>query len=634
MVALLFAGGLQGQSQFEQFAQMPDYATVYKQLIQSGLTPELKDAVFKIAKTEQGYEVYPFAPQERKRLGGNQLFWSLQEGKYLTISGIGKEEVKGTSAMNLSPFSIDARDYDLHPFYGYEGWAGDVVRVFDKAPQLNDQMLNGLGRAYSRIASLYLSGRSGETPSPSALKFNETYDPAVFDAEDLLAYDQNIANAIEAFKRLDQQNPAFRNIVGFPRIKYANEHMTAYLDLMMIGQPGAAKKWLKPDVYPGLFLQMARNYLRSCPQNTVLFTSGDNDTYPLLYVQQTEGFRTDVTVVNQSLLNTGRYIHYLENGLPAGNRLKFSLPFASTYSDMLPSYLMVGEGTLSDAEDFLLTVEQSMASEKPETSTNSVLFGMDPSLSDTHGASPQGSHPMPVFEFNARQYRAYWLRKDIFLIDFLHTNAWKRPVCFSSGTDPESFRGIEDHCWYKGFVYELLPYVRSNGAPNSRLDTPFDSKAMLDLLIEEWQFNMLKTWSLKVSVGDVLDIFPLKQTFMLLMDEQGRTSNFDGAPVVIDLYMQHLWPTHPGVTNEKVFVAEYALKAGLDRRAFVMLDKMYIDCNRMLTQLTSGVEFPINSTDPLEYTLNWLPEQYRNLGDPAKAKQVETLHEKYKRNHE
>ena len=75
----------------------------------------------------------------------------------------------------------------------------------------------------------------------------------------------------------------------------------------------AAKNWDDHD-RSGRFtaLEVAKNYLNSCDKNAILFTNGDNDTFPLLYAQEVEGIRTDIKVVNLSLFNTSWYIDQMK----------------------------------------------------------------------------------------------------------------------------------------------------------------------------------------------------------------------------------------------------------------------------------------------------------------------------------
>ncbi len=198
-----------------------------------------------------------------------------------------------------------------------------------------------------------------------------------------------------------------------------------------------SKNWVPWD-YP-------YNILQSCAPNAILFTNGDNDTFPLWYLQDVEGVRRDIKVVNLSLLNTPWYIREMKNNDPYhvgtvklnlnDNQIEQLRPIQWQPRDVIIPVNANKDISISDLK------QEYHISDTSVISQGYIKFRMNNTFS--------------VGDIKAIRVQ------DIMVKEIIDANNWVRPIYFSVTCSHDSEIGLDDYLKLDGMAMRLVPEKRN-----------------------------------------------------------------------------------------------------------------------------------------------------------------------------
>ncbi|MCA1746783.1 MAG: DUF2723 domain-containing protein, partial [Bacteroidales bacterium] len=216
---------------------------------------------------------------------------------------------------------------------------------------------------------------------------------------------------------------------------------------------------------------VAFNYLNSCAPNAILFTNGDNDTFPLWYAQEVEGERTDVRVCNLMLLNTDWYINQMKHKVYESDPLPITLP-VQKYYDGINNQVFIVERT-KDPVDVSVIIEWVMSENiatKVQVSSTEILdiipgriirIPVDPAKVIASGTvKPEDADKIvPYIDITLKGNSI--LKSQLIVLDILANNNWERPIYFVTGYHNDAF-GLEEYFRLEGLAYRLVPIRSQN----------------------------------------------------------------------------------------------------------------------------------------------------------------------------
>ncbi|KAA3663396.1 MAG: DUF2723 domain-containing protein [Calditrichaeota bacterium] len=286
----------------------------------------------------------------------------------------------------------------------------------------------------------------------------------------------------------------------------------------------------------------SKNILESCDKDAIVFTNGDNDTFPLWYLQTVEGIRRDIRVVNLSLLNTGWYIKQLRDQEP---KVAISLS-DKTLNEVAPIPWDKKKAVAVKVPDDVLAKWKDPAAITDED--REMRFVVEPTLMG------QGIRV-----------------QDIMILHILSENKFKRPVYFAVTVSPENKVGLNEYLRMDGLAFRVLPVKKSSAG--------IDPEVLSDRIFDKFSYRNLDNSNVYYNDNIKALLGNYRSAFLRLAQYQLEKNDKDSALTTLD-YMEEKIPEEVIPTSDfrySLMIGQMFQAAGRPEQLKRRLDKVAWD---------------------------------------------------------
>lgn len=295
---------------------------------------------------------------------------------------------------------------------------------------------------------------------------------------------------------------------------------------------------------------IAWDYLQSCAPNAIIFTNGDNDTFPLWYAQEVEGVRTDVRVVNLSLLNTDWYIDQMKMKAYQSDPLPISMThdkyvqgtrdYVPYYDRQVPGYTSLGEIISFISSDRAeAKVRTQGGTELNYFPTNKFSLKVDKDAVLKSGTVRREDIDKVQDTLQWTLNKTYLMKADLIILDLIANNNWKRPIYFAVTVGNDSYMNLEPFFQLEGLAYRFVPIRNTPDA--SGQTGRVAPEIMYDNMMNKFLFGNMNREDVYLDQNNLNMAMNFRNNYSRLAEALIDKGSRDSALKVLD-YMNEMMP--------------------------------------------------------------------------------------------
>jgi hypothetical protein len=318
---------------------------------------------------------------------------------------------------------------------------------------------------------------------------------------------------------------------------------------------------------------IAANYLNSCAPNAIIFTNGDNDTFPLWYAQEVEGIRTDIRVINLSLFNTDWYIDQMRRAAYEASPIPSSLDW-SQYKQGTRDYVPIFDKGIGhvDVKEVINFIKDD--SEKTKTSTSRGRTNFIPTkelkltidkekiLANGVVSADQADQIVDEVKWKLKGQGIY--KNQMMVLDILANFAWERPIYFAITVGADNFMGLDKYFQLEGLAYRFVP-VLAKSKDNQVGDIA--EEIMYDNLMNKFSWGNMQDTTIYLDETNRRMTLNFRNNFARLADALIRSGKFDKAELVLDKCLETMPNEAVAFNYFNIPIAENYYKLGKTEKA-------------------------------------------------------------------